>query len=144
MVFSGDPQRSYSMPPWCHLGSFALSLGSHLGASSKSSSFIFWAILVFSGGPPCLYSMPLWSHHGHLPPFFIHLIGLLWGPPMILLHASLVPSWQSCFFFEYQCLCQIQVLLFLLLCHLGLLWRSPMPVLYATLVSSWQSGFIFE
>ena len=102
LVFSGDPQCSYSMPPWCHLGSFALSLGSHLGASSKSSSSIFWAILVFSGGPPCLYSMPLWSHHGHLALFLTHLIGLLWGSPMILLHASLVPSWQSCFFFEYH------------------------------------------
>ena len=110
MVFSGDPQCSYSMPPWCHLGSFALSLGSHLGASSKSSSFIFWAILVFSGGPPCLHSMPLWSHHGHLALFFTHLIGLLWGPPMILLHASLVPSWQSCFLFEYHFLRQLQVL----------------------------------
>ena len=132
------------MQPWCHLGSFALSLGSHLGANSKCSSFIFWAILVFSGGPPCLHSMPLCSHHGHLALFFTHLIGLLWGSPMILLHAILVPPWQSCFLFEYHFLCQLQVLLFLLLCHLGLLWRSPMPVLYATLVSSWQSCFIFE
>ena len=114
----------FSMQPWCHLGSFAFSLGSHLGASSKSSSFIFWAILVSSGGPPCLYSMPLWSHHGHLALFLSGHLGLFWEAPMILLYASLVPSWQCCFFFEYQFLCQPQVLLSLLLYQFGLLWRS--------------------
>ena len=71
-------QRSYSMPPWCNLGNLALSLRSHLGASSKSSCFFCWATLVFSGGPQCSYSILPWSNLGHLALSLRSHLGLLW------------------------------------------------------------------
>ena len=99
LVFCGSPQWSYSMQVWCHLGNLAFSLSIFFCANSKSSCFFHCAILVFSGGHPCLYSMPVWSHIGNLALSLSSHLGLLWGPPMFLLHATLVPSWQFCFVF---------------------------------------------
>ena len=134
MISCGCPQCGYNMPSWCYLGHLALSLRSHLGANSRSSCFLCWAILVFSRGSQLSHTTPPWSHLCHLALSLRGYIGASSQYSSFFFWAILVFSGRPLCLYSMPPWCYLDHLALLLRGHLGASSNSSSVFLWTILV----------